>query len=598
MTNFFQELKRRHVFRVAIAYAVVAWLVVQLVNNLVPLLGVPDWIGKAILILLIAGFPIALVITWGFELTPEGARRTSANEGGSARPKLDAVGDKGLGKRSSKTESGSAASVVKGLPSLAVLPFANLSADQDQEYFADGLSEELLNQLAHMRDLRVIGRTSSFAFKGKNEDLRVIGEALGVDHILEGSVRKSRDNVRITAQLIDAANGSHLWSQSYDRRLDDIFAIQDNIAVSVAEAIGVTLGVGDLGRKPGMTRNVAAYDEYLQARAANREFRLEGFERAVEHLKRAIALDPSYALAWLFLRDVYAVGASHVPGKSEEWLRKSDDALARARELIPDSLPVLIAETIRSSLQGKWREAGTLVKGLPVLATNNGADNGVWGIIGLFFEQTGQLSLAIENLERQRQAEPLGAITAFNLGEAYGCSGQTSAAMAEFDRGLKLEGYGVILRGSALALALGARDRTEIDKRLAVISGANDPGKDVTLAMARFLEDPEAGRAEVRRRAAVELARKDRNNVDTSVLAIWAGYYGEPEIALQFLRAIQMSAGAAILPRTAWRPVFREMRKLPAFKDFVREMGLVDYWRDYGWSDFSRPAGDDDFECF
>jgi len=182
------------------------------------------------------------------------------------------------------------------LQSVAVLPFADMSPGKDQEYFADGVAEEVLNQLSQIRDLFVVGRTSSFSFKGKDEDLRVIGEKLGVSHLLEGSVRKDGNQVRVSAQLIKAADGYHLWSQTYDRTLEDIFTIQEDISNAVAETLQVSLGLGEFGR-PGWTRNAAAYEEYLQGRSHYLKASPQSLLKAVEHYQRAIEIDPAFILA-------------------------------------------------------------------------------------------------------------------------------------------------------------------------------------------------------------------------------------------------------------------------------------------------------------
>lgn len=182
------------------------------------------------------------------------------------------------------------------LQSVAVLPFADMSPGKDQEYFADGVAEEILNQLSRVQDLFVVGRTSSFSFKGRNEDLRIIGEKLGVSHILEGSVRKEGNRVRVSAQLVKAADGYHLWSQTYDRTLEDIFAIQEEISTSVAQALQVSLGLGEFSR-PGWTHNVEAYEEYLLGRSEYIKASPQSLLKAVEHYQRAIAIDPAFILA-------------------------------------------------------------------------------------------------------------------------------------------------------------------------------------------------------------------------------------------------------------------------------------------------------------
>ncbi|MGW8283887.1 MAG: hypothetical protein ACWGON_11360, partial [Gemmatimonadota bacterium] len=296
--RFFAELTRRHVFRVMAVYGAVGFLLLQVVELLVPALLLPEWTYRLIALLLIVGFPIAIVLAWAFESTPEGVRRTDPAETGeldaiAAQPAsrrwpsglLALAGVAALlagvwlaGKRAgeSAAETTSVASTVAAAdagtapdgdpvpgsssdaavlrlayadlsaderPSIAVLPFVNMSSDPEQEYFADGMTEELLNALAKIRELRVAGRTSSFAYKGADQDLRQIGEEMGVRYLVEGSVRRQDERLRITAQLIDAEDSFHLWSETYDRTLDDVFAVQSEIAASIAEALEVSLGL-------------------------------------------------------------------------------------------------------------------------------------------------------------------------------------------------------------------------------------------------------------------------------------------------------------------------------------------------------------------
>ena len=259
--SFFDELKRRNVFRVGVAYVIVAWLLAQVADLFLENFGAPDWVIKSVLIVLVIGFPLAIFFAWAFELTPEGLKREkevdrSQSIASETGRKLDraiiailvlALGyfvyDKygGSGAPAEVATAQNAALPAEAEKSIAVLPFVNMSSDTEQEYFSDGISEEILNALAGVQGLKVAGRTSSFAFKGQNQDLRAIGEALGVNHILEGSVRKSGGKVRITAQLIKVDDGFHVWSDTYDRELTDVFAIQDEIANAILEQMRTAL---------------------------------------------------------------------------------------------------------------------------------------------------------------------------------------------------------------------------------------------------------------------------------------------------------------------------------------------------------------------
>ena len=247
--NFFAELKRRNVYKVAVAYIVAGWALAQGIALVLPVFEAPNWLIRLLVVLIIIGLPIALAMAWAFELTPEGLKRTEAADVAPSRRSKDhawiyivviagaiSIGLFFLGRytaqRTSAAKNGWLSPTAGSLPekSVAVLPFVNMSSDQENTYFVDGLTEEILNRVAQIGGLKVPGRTSSFAFKNQNRDLRQVGAALGVSHVLEGSVRKAGDRLRITVQLVRTADGFHLWSQSYDRKLDDVFAIQEEIA--------------------------------------------------------------------------------------------------------------------------------------------------------------------------------------------------------------------------------------------------------------------------------------------------------------------------------------------------------------------------------
>jgi len=329
-SSLFTELRRRNVFRAAGLYVTAAWLVTQMVGTVLPILEAPAWIAKAVLIALAIGFVPAMVCSWVFEYTPEGIKRESEVErhesimpatgrridrmmlvllslalGYFAFDKFVLAPRRDAAMQATLAEAGDAARKQGGVDaliesygdrSIVVLPFANLSSDQEQEYFADGITEELLNQLAKIRELRVIARTSSFAFKGKNLEVSEIAKQLRVAHVLEGSIRKAGDRVRITAQLIRAADSNHLWSETYDREQKDVFKTQDEIASAVAEQLKLRLLTHD-AHMP----DAKAYALVLKARPLTRLGTAEGYDHAEQLLREAAQIDPGYAEVWDWL---------------------------------------------------------------------------------------------------------------------------------------------------------------------------------------------------------------------------------------------------------------------------------------------------------
>jgi len=345
------ELKRRHVFRVMVGYGIFAFAALQVAEPLMHGLHLPDWVLTAVIAALAVGFPAALILAWVFDLTARGVRRTPSVAGPGAisfsRRRLAAllvvvalVGAlPGVGwyawKRASDHRPVSA--TPEAAPSIAVLPFVNMSGDPENEYFSDGLSEEILNALAQMPGLRVPARTSSFAFKGKPENVKKIAEALQVATLLEGSVRKVGGRVRITAQLVNAADGYHLWSQTFDRELKDIFAIQDEIAAAIAEAMKLRLAPAAFSgsKKPGATSNPEAYEAYLKGRQALNERTKVSIQKALVHFQKAVALDPGFAAA-----HADAAVAMLMLGKSGNTYGDMPlpEALARARSFLEKAM--------------------------------------------------------------------------------------------------------------------------------------------------------------------------------------------------------------------------------------------------------------------
>ena len=321
MSGILEEIKRRNVFKVAIVYLIAGWLTMQVVDVMFPALMLPEWIASAVAAILLLGFPFALIFAWAFEITPDGIKREKdVDRSESITPKTGqklnrtaflvltvAVGflllDKFVLQRGPEiiAPTVEAPAPVSVKPSIAVLPFVNMSDDIANEYFSDGLSEELLNLLAKIPRLHVAGRTSSFRFRDANEDLRMIGQQLNVAHVLEGSVRKSGTKLRITAQLVDTENGYHLWSETYDRELTDIFAIQDEISANVVAALKVTLlGDEQIGSNRG-TDNVEAYNLFLQGTYFLQHSSENNIQKALKAFGEATELDPDFARAYLGL---------------------------------------------------------------------------------------------------------------------------------------------------------------------------------------------------------------------------------------------------------------------------------------------------------
>ena len=316
MGNLFSELKRRNVVRVGIAYIVLGWVVLQVGDVLFDMFETPDWVGKTLAGVLLLGFPFVCLFAWAFEMTPEGVKRTeevdrSESITHSTGKKLNYVIIAALvialayfvWERQGLVEPGADASVASVVDkSIAVLPFVNMSSDEEQEWFVDGLTEEILNSLARTPDLLVASRTSSFQYKGRNEDISAIAKALGVAHVLEGSVRRGGDRLRVTAQLIRASDGFHLWSETFDREPKDVIEIQENVAIEIANALKTAMDPEALARMVSSgTASVAAYEAYLEGLAQEGRSGVTGnvadFRGAFEAYGRALAADETFAAA-------------------------------------------------------------------------------------------------------------------------------------------------------------------------------------------------------------------------------------------------------------------------------------------------------------
>ncbi len=368
--SFFDELKRRNVFRVAVGYAITAWLLLQIVDLVLENVHAPDWVMQVFMLALAIGFPLAILLAWAYEMTPEGVKRESEVDRSQSVTtqtghKLDRViivilaaavvflmyqqfgtDDKIEPQQPLPQESAATASSPAGPGgnSIAVLPFVNMSADPNNEYFSDGIAEEILNVLARIPELKVAARTSAFAFKGSNTNISEIARELKVENVLEGSVRKSGNKVRITAQLIRADSGYHLWSKTYDRELDNIFAVQDEIAQSIADAMKVTLDIdtGTSGNLTGTT-STDAYDAYLRGMNQWHLRTGDSLRNSIDLFGEAIAIDPGFAKAYAGLALTYAILMDYTDMPFNEGFGLARDAAEKALALDPQSVEAATA---------------------------------------------------------------------------------------------------------------------------------------------------------------------------------------------------------------------------------------------------------------
>ena len=331
LSNFLAELRRRRVFRVILLYAVVGWVVIEVAATMLPGLHLPEWSVTLVIALVVLGFPLAVFMGWVFDVGPHGIERTppAASALDTAAPVAPAPAALQVEKTPAKAS--------EDRHSIAVLPFVNMSGDPENEYFSDGIAEEILNLLAKLPQLKVSSRTSSFVFKGKEVSIPTVVKELGVSTVLEGSVRRAGDHVRITAQLIETDTDSHLWSETYDREMKDVFAIQDDIARSIAEALQVALGPKERRALQNIaTADPQAYDFYLKGRKYLYAFTRRDFRNAISMFDRAIELDPQYALAYAGKADAFSMLYRYAEATPQN-LQLAEQASRRAIELDPDS---------------------------------------------------------------------------------------------------------------------------------------------------------------------------------------------------------------------------------------------------------------------
>jgi len=582
MNNFFAELKRRNVYKVAVAYAVVGWLLVQVTTQVFPIFEIPNWALRLIVLAIIIGFPIALVMAWAFELTPEGIKRTEDVDLAQVRTKAHAwiyivvvgavvsislffIGRYTVGNKTTPRLSETAIGSSIPQKSIAVLPLLNESGDPRDEYFSDGLSEELIAALGQIRDLKVIGRSSSFRFKDRKEEPKTIGEKLGVSTLLEGTVRKQGDKVRIVAELINAADGTELWSRIFDRELKDIFAVQAEIAKAVAASLELTLlGIKDAVATNASTKSVEAHNAYLQGHFYFARRNVEDYRKAITFFDQATRLDPDYALAYAERSEAWTfIGDLNTEQKKDAWAAAKRDA-EKAVAVGPNLAEAHAAlGWVRFFVEWKFAEGLAELRRAKELAPANPTANDLLARVLVYL---GQIQEG-EKLARQAiELDPLAYLARGNLARILLAEGKLDEADAAARKSAELQPAAA---GSHRWQVLVAVQRGDGETALREAQLEPDEGyRRFELALAQCVRaDREAADA-----ALADLIANFRNQLAYQIAEIYA-VRGETDKAFEWLQISLDNHDTGLLSFLI-DPLIRSLRGDPRYKSMLEKIGL------------------------
>jgi TolB-like protein/tetratricopeptide (TPR) repeat protein len=579
--NFFSELKRRNVYKVAVAYAVVGWLIAQIATQIFPFLEIPNWIVRLVIALIAIGFPIALVIAWAFEATPEGIKRTEVADakhehsrgktwiyvviiGAAISVALFFLGRYTAGNKT-------AATAPNELPakSIAVLPFDNLSRDPDNAFFAEGVQDEILTRLAKVADLKVISRTSTQRFKAAPSDLREIAKQLGVMNILEGSVQKSNDKVRINVQLINAVTDAHLWADIYDRKLTDLFTVESEVAKTIADTLQAKLSGAELSAISSRpTQDPVAQDLYVQGRHFLALRRDDNLPRAIEFFHQAIARDANFAAAYAGLSEALILLPRYTGAYPSETRPQSRVAALKALELNPNLAEAHNAlAKIAMDYDVDFAEATREFKRAIELNPNYaGAHHWFSGTL----ESQGQFAEAIAESKLGTELDPFSAVNLVDQGRIYGSARRFPEAKAVFEKALAIDPafsyahwhYGEMLQVSG--------DLKGAAAEYAKASAANNTPEPIALSgqLAAIMGRPEEARQAL---TALDELEKHRY-VDFFWRALLYLGLGDKDRALQFLEQSYANNEGYEIGLIRVDPMLDALRAEPRFQALVKKV--------------------------
>ena len=602
---FFSELKRRRVGKVAIGYGAVAWMVTEASSVVMPALRLPEWTVTFVVVFLMVGFPVAMIMAWVFDVGPQGIKRTAPlrDETASMQVRLRVayaavvlllmaglgylLYERGLGRAMAGERHGS----------IAVLPFTNLSGDASKDYFSDGMSEELLNLLARVPGLQVASRTSAFAYKGRNVDIRQVGKDLGVETVLEGSVRQAGDQVRITAQLIDTETGFHLWSDTYNRQLADIFQVQDEIAGAIVDRLRIQLAPEDqqlAQRTRAPTQNVEAYELYLQGRAVWKKRGEENLKRAIELYQSALARDPAFARAHAALASAYVVMAGYTKEQGDE-KKFNPMAETSARQALVLEPNIGEAHAVLAQInadRGDFLDAESGFFFAISLEPNEPTPHHWYSIL---LSRVGRLQAALTQARRAYELDPSSPILAANLGNVLLQVGQDDEALRfvslASELGLSKKEYGV-----EATVAIRRGDWVDARRLMGEIDNIPDEIKPEAQRFVDALADPKL-RPEV-------VAGMRAIDPKIAPQAFFIGPYlqlGEVDLVFRILdEELRNDANSWVNNWDlghVWTPEGRRFRTDKRFGPLAERIGMVDYWKQYGYPDGCRAGTDAVLVC-
>jgi TolB-like protein/Flp pilus assembly protein TadD len=609
-TSFFTELKRRNVFKVGGAYLVLAWFLIQVTVAAVPAFGMPEWVDTVVFFFCILGFPFALFFAWAFEVTPEGIKKESDISSDESiavhtgrkfnfviigllvliagyfvyESRFASEDEQNLVVESLSTEIDSVKEIATEPEgsSIAVLPFVNMSSDKEQEYFSDGITEEILNVLAKLPKLHVTSRSSSFFYKGKDIKISQVAEELGVNNILEGSVRRSGNKIRITAQLIEAKTDKHLWSQTYDREIKDIFAVQDEIAQAIVVVLKDILQIDTLINttltSTTLTANLEAYDLFLKGRHAF--YQREGYlDSAIELLQQAVELDPQFSEAWAFLAASASIALIYTTDISDEDANAlANEAVAIALELKPDSSLVNTVLGRQSALKYQWQQSiNYLTKAIELDTTNSTAHN--W--LGGQYLQLGYIQRATEHYEKAVLLEPQVGVNQNNLSRTYIADGKYQAGYKHAINALELD------FDRALFALLPVIIQGHLAKDMYQLNDKYMPQNEASLLFLKLFKTLKPGQENS---ALLTSYAQQYPGLFPIHIYLWFGYVHE------YFELIDIELGQQnidvtlldVMRDNLWLPQHKIILEDPRTIKLFEQAGIVDYWKAAGFPDGCR----------